>query len=230
MKPRLAVLDMIGTTVRAGTEVADSFRESFAHAGIEISDAEIDAVRGRSKQEAVVELLNRHAPATDDAPARAADIHTSFISLLRGRYETTSREVPGARTTIEYLAARDVAVVLATGLDRATADRVVRSVGWEGLPIRGLITGEDVQAGRPAPDLIHGAMALAGVDDPGSVLVVGDTVSDLESAARARVGWGVGVLSGAHARERLESRPYTVILESIAHVPEWLTSHEAIVP
>jgi phosphoglycolate phosphatase-like HAD superfamily hydrolase len=98
------------------------------------------------------------------------------------------------------------------------------------LPVRGLVTGEDVKAGRPAPDLIHAAMALADVDDPGSVLVAGDTVADLEAAARAQVGCCVGVLSGAHSRDRLESRPHTVILESIAYLPEWLRSHESVVP
>ncbi len=65
-------------------------------------------------------------------------------------------------------------------------------------------------------------MALAGVDDRASVLVVGDTVSDLEAAARAQAGWSVGVLSGADTRVQLESCPHSAIPESVVELPRWL--------
>ena len=65
-------------------------------------------------------------------------------------------------------------------------------------------------------------MALAGEDESASVLVVGDTISDLEAAARAEAGWSVGVLSGAHKRSQLQSCPHSVILESVAELPGWL--------
>ena len=34
MKPRLAVLDMVGTTVEAGPEVSEAFREAFERVGV----------------------------------------------------------------------------------------------------------------------------------------------------------------------------------------------------
>ena len=58
-------------------------------------------------------------------------------------------------------------------------------------------------------------LKLTGVESPALVANVGDTTSDLESAARAGVRWNVGVLSGAHTREALERAPHTHIIQSV---------------
>ncbi|MGH7471688.1 MAG: HAD hydrolase-like protein [Longimicrobiales bacterium] len=85
-----------------------------------------------------------------------------------------------------------------------------------------MVCDDDVAAGRPAPDLIERAMQLAGITDPAEVLVAGDTSADLLAAANARVGWIVGVLSGAHARAHLELHAHSAILPTIADLPNWL--------
>jgi phosphoglycolate phosphatase len=222
MKPRLAVLDMIGTTVRAGPEVGDAFRSAFADAGVAITDDEIDAVRGRSKREAIVALTERLLPDVDDRVDTAERIHATFRSILADRYERDAVEVPGAHRAIEALNASGTAVVLTTGLDRDVTNRILRGLGWASLRLGGVLTGDDVTRGRPHPDLILAAMALVGVTDPAHVLVAGDTLSDLEAAAAADVGWIVGVTSGAHSPEQLRGRRHTVLLDSVAELPGWL--------
>jgi hypothetical protein len=47
VKIRIAVFDMVGTTIQAGNEVPSSFREAFRSVGIELSDEAINKVRGR---------------------------------------------------------------------------------------------------------------------------------------------------------------------------------------
>ena len=49
---------------------------------------------------------------------------------------------------------------------------------------------------------------------------VGDTELDLRAGWNAGVGWNVGVLSGAHPRERLEGAPHTHLIESVASLPD----------
>jgi phosphonatase-like hydrolase len=221
LRPRLAVLDLIGTTIQAGPEVAGAFREAFARAGITLTDEAIDRVRGRSKEQAVIELTETCLPSGPTA-AVARTIYATFQSLLRSSYEATSCAVPGTGAALAALARRGVDVVLTTGLDRTTAEVVVRCLGSERALVRGVLTGDDVERGRPAPDLIHAAMALAGTNEPASVLVVGDTIPDLEAAAHANAGWIVGVLSGAHSRGQLETCRHSVLLESVAELPDWL--------
>lgn len=103
----------------------------------------------------------------------------------------------------------------------------IRGLGWDTLGLTGLICGDDVVRGRPAPDLIHAAMSLAEVSDPKAVLVVGGTTSDLEAADAAGVGWSVAVLTGAHSRERLQDRPHSAILENVGALPAWLAGDGA---
>ena len=73
----------------------------------------------------------------------------------------------------------------------------------------------DVGRGRPAPDLILGAMARLGVDDPAAVAVVGDTVSDLEAGHAAGAGAVVGVLSGAHDEATLDAASPTAVIADV---------------
>ena len=63
--------------------------------------------------------------------------------------------------------------------------------------------------------MVLGAMARLGVADPSAVVVVGDTVSDLEAGAAARAGAVVGVLSGAHDEALLGAAPHTSILADV---------------
>ena len=213
---------MIGTTVASGSEVAESFLDAFSRVGVTLPEAAVVAVRGRSKREAVADLVGTYMAPGPDRDQMADRIYADFRATLLARYEHAARPVPGARVTLEALERGGVSVVLTTGLDRETAERIVRGLGWGSLDFGGLVTGDDVPRGRPAPDLIHAAMALVGEQDAGAVLVVGDTTSDLEAAEQAGVGWSVGVLGGAHTRGQLESRAHTVILDSVADLPDWL--------
>jgi len=220
--PRLAVLDIVGTTVESGREVPDAFREAFRRVGVSLSELAVNGVRGRSKAEAIAELVSAHLPDLSDPAKVSREVHSDFRSILRNRYETEARQVPGADSAIAEFKHLGLHVVLTTGLDRDIASGLVRGLGWESVGLSGIVTSEDIIRGRPAPDLIHAAMALVSEDNAASVLVVGDTISDLEAAACAGVGWSVGVLTGAHNREQLEGVPHSAILESIVQVPGWL--------
>ena len=67
--------------------------------------------------------------------------------------------------------------------------------------------------------MIFAAMAAAGISEPRRVVNVGDTTRDLHAGAEAGVGANIGVLSGAHDRARLESAPYTHVIDSIEDLP-----------
>lgn len=227
MKTRLVALDMVGTTVQAGDEIPAAFRRAMASVGVVLDDEAIRSIRGRSKREAIEELLRREA--THGARDESADaVYELFKADLAKAYRSGTLAVPGAEYAIRALADRGVAVVLTTGLDRDTTELLVDGLGWDSLPVAGVITGDDVRRGRPAPDLIHAAMHLAGVRDPGTVTAVGDSAADLEAAAAAGVGWSVGVLTGAHDEARLAGLPHSAILASVAELPAWLVSVGAL--
>ena len=223
---RLGVFDMVGTTVRSGEEIPSSFREAFSSIGVELSDEAIAAIRGRSKQEAITRLLLENGVSLADLPEISGIVYDRFRRELREALRSTAKPIPGSEEVFEFLRRVGAKVVLTTGLDRQTAQALIQGLGWEEVGLTGVISGDDVIKGRPAPDLIHAAMELAKVEDPGAVLVVGDTTADLEAAAQAGVGLSVGVLTGAHSRARLEPYPHSAILESVADLPRWLSHAE----
>ena len=92
---------------------------------------------------------------------------------------------------------------------------MLNALGW-GAEVDLVLSPADVGRGRPAPDLILGAMARLGVADLGAVAVVGDTVSDLEAGHAAGAGAVIGVLSGAHDAADLAAAAPTAVIADVS--------------
>ena len=70
-----------------------------------------------------------------------------------------------------------------------------------GEAIEGAVTSDDVESGKPSPDLMSAAIARFQLD-PGRTVAVGDTVWDVRAAARAELAC-VAVESGGIAAAAL---------------------------
>lgn len=219
---RLVVLDMAGTTVAGSNDVPQAFEQAFRQEGLSLPEAAIPGIRGRSKKEAIRELVDRLAPKSEDPEGLTERIFVRFRLALKARYSESATAVPGAADTMRWLRAHGVAVILTTGFDRGLTEGIVRHLGWGSEVVDAVVSADDVRRGRPEPDLVLRAMDIANVADPSQVVVVGDTCADLEAASRAGVAHVVGVLSGAHTREQLSGQPHSALLESIADLPSWL--------
>jgi len=214
----LVVFDMVGTTVRATNQVPAAFQETFEQVGVILSDEEIQSVRGRSKREAISDLLTHHLSAADERRL-ATGVYNDFQRILIKRYEEHGVEpVDGADETFEWLRKHDVKVALSTGFDRALADLLLQMIGWD-KSIDAVVCNEDVHRGRPAPYLVFRAMEWTGCECVRRVAVVGDTVSDLQAASNAGARWSIAVLSGAHSESQLKSCPHSEIIASVRELP-----------
>jgi phosphoglycolate phosphatase len=213
--PALVVLDLVGTIVQADDAVPRAFAEAVAAEGLTLTAAQIQAVRGATKRLALAQLL----PQGPGHALRVERAYERFQARLRAAYAPgTVAEVSGARATIARLRAAAVKVALNTGFDRALTTHLLDALGWRDVADV-VVCGDEVAAGRPAPDLIQRAMAETGVLAPEAVANVGDTVLDLRAGAAAGVGWNIGVWSGAHGRATLGAAPHTHLCASVAEVP-----------
>jgi phosphonatase-like hydrolase len=204
---------MAGTTVADRGDVPAAFTEALAEAGITTSAAQLSDVRGSSKRDAVRRLLG--AAATD---ADVARVYDNFTKRLSARYANGgAAPIAGAAEQIARLRAHGVRVALNTGFDRAITSQLLDALGWRDMA-DAVICGDDVAAGRPAPDMIRAAMRRCGVTNAADVANVGDTTLDLEAAHAAGTGWNIGVWSGAHDRARLAGAPHSHLLPSVADV------------
>ena len=67
--------------------------------------------------------------------------------------------------------------------------------------------------GRPAPDMIKLAMQKFNISDSKSVINLGDTPSDLQSAHHANVLYSVGSLYGTHKENELMAYPHDLFIK-----------------
>jgi phosphonatase-like hydrolase len=213
---RLVVSDMAGTTVQDTGEVARAFAAALSGHGIESSPEQINAVRGAAKREAIATLV-AHKYSTADG-ARVEAVYGAFKTQLRRVFTREAKPVVGAMETFGWLRSRGIKLALNTGFDRDITEILLDALGWR-TAADAVICGDDVTLGRPAPYMIFRAMELTGTTDVRQVLNVGDTVSDLQAAHNAGVAMSVGVLSGAHSREKLAREPHTHLIDSIAGLP-----------
>ena len=224
----LACLDMAGTTVRDDGAVEAAFDDALAAVGIATGTPRFDTAHrfvhetmGWSKADVFAELLD---------PGEARRATAAFASAYEAIVATGRVEpIPGASGVLRDLRARGVRVCLTTGFAPSTRDALLDALHWR-ADIDLALSPADVGRGRPAPDLVLGAMARLGVEDPGAVVVVGDTTSDLEAGAAAHARAVVGVLTGAHDEATLAAAPHTAILPDITGLIGLLERTEASPP
>ncbi len=129
-------------------------------------------------------------------------------------------EIAGASDAFRKLHEAGVKVALDTGFTRDIVDVVLRRLGWKDNPLIDVtVTSDEVERGRPQPDMVHKAMQELGVKDASRVAKVGDTPSDLHEGVNAGCGAVIGVTAGSHTAEQLKPYEHTKLVRSVADVP-----------
>ncbi len=216
----LVICDMAGTTVRDAGQVPKAFTSALAAHGIAVTPQAINSLRGASKRLAILNLI----PEGRDRQARSGQVYATFVQHLAEVFEGTVEPVPGARVAIDTLRGSGVRVALNTGFDRETTDLLLDALHWREGVVDAVVCGDEVPLGRPAPYMIFRCMEASGVVDVRRVANAGDTVLDLQAGHNAGVALNIGVLSGAHGRDQMQSLPHTHLLNSVADLPQLLAS------
>ncbi|MCU1364032.1 MAG: phosphonatase-like hydrolase [Acidimicrobiaceae bacterium] len=215
MTIELICFDMAGTTVNDHGLVLEAFRRTIEEldvVGDDASAAEAYVIEtmGQSKIEVFSVLFDDRAQVANEAFER------HFVTAA---CEVGVSEVPGARAAIETLKSRGVAVALTTGFSPSTREALIELLGWSDL-INLRVSPADAGRGRPAPDMVLLCALSARVSAVQSVMVVGDTASDMQAGRRAGVGQCVGVLTGTDDQARLMANGADLVLCSVADLPK----------
>lgn len=217
----LVVLDMAGTTVRDDGVVERAFERAANETGVaeRMPWAEaLDYVRrtmGQSKIDVFTHLAGGDAARAVDATAAFERAYADLIA------EEGVEPIAGARQTLEQLRAAGVSVVLTTGFAPTTRDAILDGLGWRAL-VDAALSPVDVGRGRPAPDLVLTAVIRSRASSVASVVVVGDTTSDVASGRAAGAGLVVGVLTGAHDRAALTAAGADAVIDDVSALPALL--------
>jgi phosphonatase-like hydrolase len=217
----LVVFDMAGTTVNDEDSVNGCVRAALQTVGLSVTAAEVNAVMGLPKPEAIA-ILIENSGIKDRLGDQIPAIHRDFVarSIAFYQHDPSVHEVAGATRVFQTLSQAGVRVALNTGFDRSITQVILDRLGWSrSRLIDASICSDEVPRGRPNPDMIRALMDRLGVADPRRVAKVGDTPVDLLEGNNAGCGLIVGVTRGTHTRQELEPYPHTCLIDTIADFP-----------
>jgi HAD superfamily hydrolase (TIGR01509 family) len=184
-----------------------AFRDA-GHEGIDM--ASVHRAIGIASAELVKHILGREDEATVEA-------HST-------RYEGLRDQIVAFARTADLLnrcADRGLAVVLATSGQESDLEWMQPAIGAEEAVV-GATTSADVEAAKPAPDLLTTAVRDHGLD-PGRTVVVGDTVWDVEAARKAGLGC-IALTCGGISRQELEDAGAVAVYDDPADLLDHLDS------
>ncbi|MGP4000071.1 HAD family hydrolase [Streptomyces sp. 8N706] len=140
-----------------------------------------------------------HLIGEDHDPGEGERISAGHRTLY-AEYWTRLAPLDGAADLLRACADRGWTVVLASSAHRDELEAMRRALGAEDA-VSGVTSADDVDASKPAPDLVLQALDRAG-PSAGRVVFVGDSVWDVAACERAGVPC-LGVLSGGISRQEL---------------------------
>lgn len=227
---KLCVFDMAGTTVDEGNlvykTVRNAINEVLMRAGKSDKQVSLELCleygAGKEKRNAIHDILNRLDLSDTDIESLTDTAFAAFKVNLETAYsKDTLSEFESMSELFEQLKASGRHVVLNTGYDAKTANKILTILGWSvGDQVDALVTADDVDNGRPGPDMITLAMKQFNVDNSQQVLKAGDSGIDIEEGRNAGCGLVLGVLSGAQNEQQLLRYSPDAVLDKLTELKE----------
>ncbi|MFF9688421.1 HAD family hydrolase [Streptomyces sp. NPDC014623] len=210
-----AIFDVDGTLTDTNHLHVVAWWEAFRQAGHIVPMPEIHRAVGLGAEDLIGRLLGADRDVEQDSAISAAH------KVLYGTYHDRLPAFEGAGDLLRALAGHGWRVVLATSASGSELAALRRAVDADDA-VRDTASSSDVAEGKPSPEPVRLACELAGVSVDRAVFV-GDSVWDMEAAARAGVR-SVALLSGGIPRADLEragaGMVYRNVAELLAHLAD----------
>lgn len=206
-----AILDIDGTLVDTNYQHAIAWYRAFRKNGIILPTWRIHRHQGMGGDQLVPTLIGE---------GKAQEIGEEIRAAEKELYAELIDEVEpmeGARELIGDLKKRGHAVILASSAKQEEVEHYLDLLDVAEI-VDGWTTAADVEATKPAPDLVHAAMEK-GNGLPG--VMVGDTTFDCEAARNAGVET-LAVLTGGFSPEELRAAGAVAVFESVAELRDKL--------
>ena len=199
-----AILDLDGTLVDTNYHHALAWYRALRQHGFVLPLWRIHRHIGMGGDQLLPALLGDEAAEEHGDEIRAAE-KALYLALIE-----ETEPLSGARELVVELKERDHTVVLASSAKENELEHYL-----ELLDVRELAdawtTSADVEATKPAPDLVLAAMEKAGGT---SAVMVGDTNWDCEAAERAGIQT-VAVMTGGFSEQELRDAGAVAVFESL---------------
>jgi HAD superfamily hydrolase (TIGR01509 family) len=200
------VFDLDGILVQS-EELWDAARRELAEEhGIEWPDGATEAMMGMSSKE-----WSKYVHDEVGVPDQPEEINRKVLAWVERRYRDDLPWIPGAREAVKRMADA-FPLGLATSSNREIIDIVVEEGGFADL-IRTTVSSEEVERGKPAPDVYLEVTKRMGVD-PRETAAIEDSTNGLLSAHNAGMRV-IAIPNEAHPPAEKGLAVADVVLDSI---------------
>jgi beta-phosphoglucomutase len=212
---RGVIFDMDGVLVDSGPAHAESWRLLARKHAIEITDEQFKGSFGQTSRDIIRDLWGDDV---SDEEIRRLDEEKEAIyrESITGRVPLAA----GARQTLTALREAALVLAVATSGPRENVELVLRETGRAPL-FAAVVTGFDIERGKPAPDCFLLAAQRAGVE-PSHCAVVEDAPVGIEASLAAGMK-PIGVV-GTHPPERLRAAGAVCVVERLPAITSKLVS------
>ena len=209
------LFDVDGTLVDTTYLHTVAWWEALRREDREVPMAEIHRAIGMGSDMLLDHLLGTERDrGADDDLATAHDV-------LYGSWWERLRPLPGAAELLRAVAARGPAVVLASSA-KAGELAILRRVVDADDVVTAATSSSDAEKSKPAPDILQAALDRSGVD-PRRAVFVGDSVWDVEAAAKLDIpciGLTCGGTSAAELSQAGAVATYEDPADLLAHLDD----------
>ena len=199
------VLDVDGTLVDSVYEHAVAWARAFHDVGLTVPAQVVHGAIGMGSEQLVAHVAG--AAVERAVGDKVREIHDTEFEHLGARV----RLLPGADGLISALKDRGHRVVIASSGSESDTSRALDHVPDTSLA-DAVVTGDDVDRGKPATDLLDRAVGLV---DGSRAAVIGDSPWDAK-AARAGGHLAIGVLTGGFRAGELTEAGAELVFDSVA--------------
>jgi HAD superfamily hydrolase (TIGR01509 family) len=206
---RAILLDIDGTLMDTNYLHVEAWAQAFEEVGERPPRSSIHFEIGKGSDKLIPEFVE-----DGEAGERASELHGEFYAKLQDR----GHPLPGAKELIASLADRGYEVWFATSAKPEELEHHMKELEAEGK-VAGVVSSEEVEGTKPAPDIFELALKRAG-SSPEETVAVGDSVWDLEAAKEAGVRSAAVMTGGAFSRAELEEAGAYAVYEDCAELRE----------
>jgi HAD superfamily hydrolase (TIGR01509 family) len=185
-------LDIDGTLMDTNYLHIEAWAQAFEEVGVWPPRSRIHHEVGKGSDRLIPEFVE------EGKVERVSELHSEYYGKLQER----GHPLPGAKELVASLVERGYEVWLATSAKPEELEHHMEELGAEGK-ISGVVSSDDAEESKPAPDIFGLALERAGVS-PEDAVVVGDSIWDIEAAKEAGVRAAAVMTGGAFSRAELE--------------------------
>jgi len=232
---QLIVCDMAGTTVRDEHEVESCFTKAAMLTELQMTDEEILAVQGWAKRHVFEVFWERQVGNRGEQWRKQVEnSYNLFRSILEDHYNYSPiRPTDGCLELFSFLKEKNIPIALTTGFYRKVTNIILEKLGWlqelnesytgnKHAIIQASIASDEVEQGRPQPDMIFKAMQLLDINEAKNVINIGDTPSDIQSGKNAGCRYSCCLTNGTHSARQLLPHTPDNMFSSMFEFKSWL--------